>query len=199
MPSTLNMQCIMNLADNGVKPQVVVELMEESMKEALEPLLQWEGPNANQHLAKHVERAGKLMGSRLMHFRGADSRLFGHVIDDFDDEFDEEEIDDLEDNDDNMQDQLDSELVDRDSISGLPRSLYESTRAQLLAGFVPMQSPVLRSKLEKVCESIIESRREKYHIPIKRSVEAFIAPGNENIYHFEAKLAYNLSKTLVVY
>ena len=187
----------MNLAENGVDPQVIVDFMQENMKEALDPLLRWDGPNANQQLAKNVERAGRLMGSRLISFSGPNARLFGHVIDDFDDDNDDTDFDDF---DEDSEEQLDTELVARDPISGKPRSMYEETRAMLLAGFTPLHSPVVRRKLEKICDLIIESRREKYHIPIKRSVEAFIAPGKDDQNHLmHAQNSLTSLQILVMY
>ena len=184
IPSSLNAQTIVNLSHNGVPDQVFEKMMKDNLDEVINPLLDWEGPGANVRLAKAVERTGRCMGSRLIRRAGADARLFNYKIeDDGDDEEDDDDelaADDIA-NGVKWEKRANGELVERDDISGAPLSLYESTRQMLLAGFSPLHQPVLRQKIESMVKLIIKTHQEKYHIPVKRSVEAFIVPGEATV------------------
>ncbi|KAL5476512.1 hypothetical protein ACEPAI_3369 [Sanghuangporus weigelae] len=122
------------MSDNGIKDNVFVDLMEAGLKAEIEPLTKWEGKSACILLAKAVEEAGRIMAARRLRGAGGEARLYSYVRDE------DEEVDNDADNDSDL-------LVERDSVSGLPVSLYEHARDLLLAGFAPSQSPVLREKL----------------------------------------------------
>ncbi|KAL5519333.1 hypothetical protein ACEPAH_1016 [Sanghuangporus vaninii] len=163
VPSGLNEQTILNMSDNGIEDYVFADLMEAGLKAEIEPLTKWEGKNACILLAKAVEEAGRILAARRLRGASGEARLYSYVRDE------DEEVDNDADNDSDL-------LVERDSVSGLPVSLYEHARDLLLSGFDPSQSPVLREKLKYIVKQSIKNRLEKLHIPIASSAEAFIVP-----------------------
>lgn len=169
IPSNLNSQTILNMSSNGVPDDIFKTLMEECFKEEIEPFTKWTGPGVCEDLAKAIERAGKIMGSRQRRRVGADARLFNFALDDDDDNDD--------DDDDQNSEKVVGELIERNQTSGQPLSLYEQSRSQLLAGFNPIDCPSLREKLKSIVNLVISRKRDKYHIPIPQSAEAFIVPG----------------------
>lgn len=175
VPSSLYMQTIQNMAENGVPHEFFVKLLEDGLLNEISPLAAWEGSNARTTLAKAIEKAGGISGSRLGRLAGHQARLYGYIRD-------EAAVEDvsptpnvMDDDDDGM----DCGLIERDSASGLPVTLYESTRELLQAGFSPLDSPLLREKLRSIVKIVTDSYMEQYHIPVASSAEAFIVPGND--------------------
>ena len=197
VPSSLNRQTIINLSHNGVTADIFEKLMEEDLEEKINPLLDWDGPDANVRLAKVVERIGRCKGTRRIRCAGADARLFNYQLEDNDEVDEDSDIDggNSDDDDDDKRDEdtdefyVDSiangttwerrangELVEREDISGAPVLIHESTRQMLLAGFSP-EEPVVRQNISQMVKQTIKNHHEKCHIPIKQSVEAFVAAG----------------------
>ncbi|EJD03544.1 uncharacterized protein FOMMEDRAFT_154620 [Fomitiporia mediterranea MF3/22] len=162
VPSSLNFQTIINMSYNGVKDKVFENLMETGLKKEIEALTKWDADNACLLLAKAVQEAGGIMGSRRSRGAGADARLHNYVPDE-DEDAEENKI-------------TSGGLVERDPISGCPLSLYESTYEMLRAGFTPLKCPVLREKLKNVLTQTVKAYQDNYHVPVPRSAEAFIAP-----------------------
>ena len=144
-PAGVNYQTIMNMSHNGVEDQAFERLMSAALERHIRPLMAWEGPSALLNLAKAVENAGGLMGSRLSRAAGSDARLYGYSRDERDDfEVDEDSNDD-------------KTLIIRDTHSGYPSSLYECVREFLQAGFSPLEHPLLRDKLYYVLTTVVNS------------------------------------------
>ena len=64
-----------------------------------------------------------------------------------------------------------------DEISGCPSSLEEFVVALLKSGFRPENCPILLSKLYEVLKRCLKSQIDRYRIPVEKSCEAFIIPG----------------------
>lgn len=144
-PASVNYQTIMNMSHNGVKDGCWERLMAAALNKHICPLTIWEGPFALPNLAKAVENAGGLMGTRLVRAAGSDARLYGYAKDE------REESDSDADNTDG------NALVTRDPRSGYPASLYELTRELLQAGFSPLETPLLRDKLYYILTTVVNS------------------------------------------
>ncbi|THH11616.1 hypothetical protein EW145_g546 [Phellinidium pouzarii] len=163
VPSSLYMQTIQNMSHNGVEDKVFEDLLEAGLKKEIGGLITWEGPNARIRLAKAVENAGGIIGSRLSRLAGSEARLYGYVRDEQEDDGDGEE-------------DTVSGLIERDVLSGHPTRLYESTRELLQAGFSPLENALLRDNLKQIIKNVIDNCLEQYHIPVSLSAEAFIMP-----------------------
>ncbi|KAH8119803.1 RNA dependent RNA polymerase-domain-containing protein [Phellopilus nigrolimitatus] len=163
VPSSLYMQTIQNMSYNGVKDEVFVDLLEVGLKKEIDALTSWDGPNARTRLAKAVEDAGGVTGSRLSRLSGHDARMFGFIRD--------EKFGAIVDD-----DEEEKGLIERDFNSGQPISLYELVREMLQAGFTPLRNHFLREELKQIVKNVTNAYLEQYHIPIERSAEAFIVP-----------------------
>jgi hypothetical protein len=153
------------MAHNGVPHEAFVKLLEEGLKNEIEPLTQWDGKDALVHLAKAVENAGGMVGSRMGRCATLSARARGFIRDD-----DKEHVmdPDLEDG--------SVSLIER-GLGGAPTMLFESARELLQAGFSPMKHPLLCEKMIWVIKTTIQSYIEKYHISLPLSVEMFVIPG----------------------
>jgi RNA-dependent RNA polymerase len=76
-PSGLTKQSIMNVWFNGVPEQTLVDMMENSMREAVEPFLMWEGLYAMPALYKAIDNAGNVSKGRKMRKMAELSRALG--------------------------------------------------------------------------------------------------------------------------
>lgn len=164
IPSSLNVQTIMNISPNGVPKSVFVSRMSEAMDAEIAPFFNWTGPGAMQALLAAVTGFGNVVGSRMAQGSMLAARSLGYVRDESEDA---DEVGDVS-----------GALVKRNSHSGAPESLVETVIGLLHAGFHPLSSPFLLDKLEAVINLVIKSYVTQYHIRIERSAEAFIAPGN---------------------
>jgi RNA-dependent RNA polymerase len=121
-PSRLSQQTIINLAHNGVPDDSFNILVEKELQAIIEPLTNWSDPHATLAIAKAIDQAGHVTGSRLQRLAGGSTRALGlgrdfHRDDDDNDEHDE--ANDLS----GAEPQIHS---GRDIYSGAPQSLFES-------------------------------------------------------------------------
>lgn len=175
IPSSLYMQTIVNMSYNGVEDAVFDELLEDGLRREIDPLISWSGPHSQAHLAKAVENAGGLMGSRLSRLAGTEARVYNYIRDE-DKEVDFDENDDDE----------ERSLIERQGGGSFPVSLYESTRELLQAGFHPVTSSIVREKMKHIVKLVMEQYMDQYHISVPQSAEAFIVPGM-----FQSNAKYN--------
>lgn len=164
-PSSLNQQCIINLAHNGVEHDVFAQLLEAGLKAEIQPLTNWECKDVSVHLAKAVQEAGSLLRMRVARCTALSARARGFIRDDNQD--DERRLPDSD----------NENLVQRDP-GGQPSLLFESTRELLQAGFSPLRLPILCHKMTFVIKEVVKSYMEKYHIGLPLSAEMFIIPGH---------------------
>ncbi|KAF9495388.1 hypothetical protein BDN71DRAFT_1589707 [Pleurotus eryngii] len=171
-PSRLSTETIINLAENGVPAQAFINLLKASLKATIDPLLQWDGPDAMLDLWSAVAQVGGVMAARLAREKRGEARLQGYSNGEVDLEMDDE--DGLH--------QFDYAIQQRstawwaDPISGCPSSLEETVMYLLEAGFTPQKLPVLKEKLEKVIKPAIKRHIQSYRIDVPMSLTAFIIP-----------------------
>ena len=172
-PCRLSVETIINLSENGVPKTVFLDLLHQGLKELVEPLLQWEGPNAMRNLWCNMRRIGGVMSARRAREEPGLARAKGYS------EHGPEE-DDLDEDDLNLFDTTEEEKSSawwRDEISGCPSSLEETIMCLIDSGFTPQNCPILRSKLERVIKGHVKHYIKSYRINIPMSASAFIIPG----------------------
>lgn len=174
-PCRLSVETIINLSENGVPKTVFLDLLRQGLKELVEPLLEWEGPDAMRNLWCNMRRLGGVMSARRAREEPGLARVKGYS-----EHSSEDDAWELEDED-------GFKLVDateqtssawwRDEISGCPSSLEETVMCLIDSGFTPQNCPVLRRKLGKVIKGYINHYIKSYKINVPMSASAFIIPG----------------------
>jgi len=172
-PCRLSVETIINLWENEVPKTVFLDLLRQGLKALVEPLLEWEGPDAMRNLWCNMRRLGGVMSARRAREDAGLARVKGHS------EYESEEIE-LEDEDGFRlldTNELKSSAWWRDEISGCPSSLEETVMCLIDSGFTPQNCPVLRSKLEKVVKGYVKNYIKSYRIDVPMSASAFLIPG----------------------
>ena len=173
-PCRLSVETIINLSENGVPKTAFLDLLRQGIKEMIEPLLEWEGPDAMRNLWCSMRRYGGVMSARRAREDAGRARVKGYS------EYESEEIE-LEDEDGftilDTTDQQKSSAWWGDEISGCPSSLEETVMCLIDSGFTPQNCPVLRSKLEKVVKGYVKNYIKTYRIDVPMSASAYIIPG----------------------
>ncbi|KAJ6515806.1 RNA dependent RNA polymerase-domain-containing protein [Mycena sanguinolenta] len=170
----LPVETIINLAENGVKPEAFITLIENALVNLVTPLITWEGGDAMQKLWHAVSRSGGVMSARLARQEAVLARLKGYS------ERDSGELED--DDEEESKDQPLSAAWWVDQVSGCPSSLEETVMYLLDAGFDPQTCSVLRwdknSTLEKIVKGCIDRCIDSYRIdlPVGMSAMAFLVP-----------------------
>ena len=173
-PCRLSVETIINLWENGVPKTVFLDLLRQGLKELVEPLLEWEGPDAMRNLWCNMRRLGGVMSARRAREDAGLARVKGYS---------EYESDEVEQEDEDgfklldVTEQKSSSAWWRDEISGCPSSLEETVMCLIDSGFTPQNCPVLRSKLEKVVKGYVKNYIKSYRIDVPMSASAFIIPG----------------------
>ncbi|KAG6832945.1 hypothetical protein H0H92_004829 [Tricholoma furcatifolium] len=181
-PARISPEIIINLADNGVPPDVFVNIMTANIKECVANLTTWEGPDAMFNLWTQVERVGSVLYSRRAREAGGEARArgLGH---DYSKEKEEKEEDD-EDEDDLQFDpaQERSTAWWADQISGCPSTLAETVMVLLDAGFRPQDHPILKDKLKQIVKTEVYNQTHKFRYDLPHSASAFVIPGPDEIH-----------------
>lgn len=169
-PSRLSREVIVNMKHNGVPASVFTTLLETSLAESVNPLLDWKSKDAMYKLWCEVERAEGVLRSRAAREVAEAARFRGYKHGD-------DEIDDGDDN------GLDT-FVDPsaaawtpDYTSGCPSSLGETVLALLDSGFTPDNCAVAREKLKEVIKSVVRRRTLKFQLETQFSATALVVPG----------------------
>ena len=160
VPSRLNRQLTINLAENGVSAQVFEELLRDGLMEIYTSLTQWDGAGAMPLLWSNVNNLGGVSRSRLQKVARGLARAIGLAK-----RFDMDREDDDDDDDDDSE--AEAEV----------RSLHQTVLELLQAGFNPKISPFLHWKMHLVLELAMNRFLKKSHIEVPQSAEAFIVPG----------------------
>ena len=155
---------------------VFLDLLHQGLKELVEPLLVWDGPDAMRNLWCNMCRLGGVMSARRAREEPGLARVKGYSYS----EHGSEEVG-SEDEDDPFDTTEDSEEKSsawwRDEISGCPSSLEETVMCLIDSGFTPQNCPILRSKLERVIKTHVKNYIKSYRINVPMSASAFIIPG----------------------
>ncbi|KAJ3541918.1 hypothetical protein NMY22_g3700 [Coprinellus aureogranulatus] len=169
----LSTEIIVNLAENGVGKQAFVQLLENSLKETIEPLLNWECEAALMKIWQIVERRGGVIASRRAREQPGLARVNGWSERDVEENRDEidrgEQLD-------GAQSEHRSTAWWPDVISGCPSGLEETIMLLMDSGFSPKTCPVLRDKLKKLVQIYINRDTRGYRIEVPMSATGFIVP-----------------------
>ncbi|KAE9397715.1 hypothetical protein BT96DRAFT_940723 [Gymnopus androsaceus JB14] len=164
-PARLSAETIQNLHENGVPASVFVDLLERRLRELVEGLTTWEGPDAIPNLWKAVEAAEGVVSARKARQSPSDGRVQG-----FRDVNEEDEDEDA----------INREPIStawwRDPISGCPSSLAETVLELLDSGFTPLNSPYLRDKLKQLVKMKVNTAASKFNYVVPQSASAFVVP-----------------------
>ncbi|KAF5358800.1 hypothetical protein D9758_008586 [Tetrapyrgos nigripes] len=197
---SLSQQSILNMSHNGVSNGVFLSLMEKGLREALRPLLEWQGRWAMVQLWDAINRTGRVTGTRLARLAPSVSRAFGFAGREWargdtggaDDETSisasgagsvggsqsADETSDQEKESLGLLDIINPSYTGRDAISGAPASLHERALEKVQAGFNPTYDEDLRDGVRWILKTHIKSYIEKCHFPLPdgTAVEAFVVP-----------------------
>ena len=118
-PCRLSVETIINLLENGVPKSVFLNLLHQGLEELVEPLLEWDGPDAMRNLWCRVCRVGGVMSARRAREEPGLARVKGYLYTEHgpeeDDSEDEDEIFDT-----TVTEEEKSSAWWRDEISGCP-------------------------------------------------------------------------------
>jgi len=172
-PCRLSVETIINLAHNGVTKEIFLELLQKGLADLVEPLLDWDSPEAMRKLWTNVRRLGGVMAARRAREEAGLARVKG---------FSEREAEEIE-----IQDEEyfnSAELAEQrssagwgDEVSGCPSSLEETIMYMIDSGLTPKECPLLRDKLDKFIRSKLASYIKSYRIDVPMSATAFLVPG----------------------
>lgn len=169
-PARLGNQPITNLSHNGVPPQVFQDLLREALSETLDATLSDWATDNTLRLFELVSTRG-VNAIKRQRATGKFIREFGHVPD-------KEKgttADDARDED--LGGVVDEPVEGPDPFSGWPSDLGEQVVELFQAGFTPQDSPLLAKGLKAMLKKEVDRMTSKNAIPIRRSAEAFAAPG----------------------
>ncbi|RDB19363.1 putative RNA-dependent RNA polymerase SHL2 [Hypsizygus marmoreus] len=176
-PINLSKQSIVNIWHNGVGADLLADLMEQGLREEVEPLMRWEGPSAMECLWRVIDQLGGVARGRLARLTAGLGRILGLQGR----EWGGEDIDmDAE-----RAEGIPPELVDelavlsysgRNELSGKPFTAHEFALESLQAGFKPPEFKVLQDKMRYIMQQTISSTVEKFQIPLEQSLSAVIIP-----------------------
>ena len=177
-PCSLSVETIINLSENGVPKTVFLDLLRQGLKELIEPLLEWNGPDAMRNLWCNMCRLGGVMSARRAREEPGLARVKGYSY--LEHGSDERDLEEDEDDDVNLFDSTEEEKSSawwRDEISGCPASLEESVMCLIDSGFTPQNCPTLRTKLERVIKTYVKNYIKLYRIIVPMSASGFLIPG----------------------
>ena len=175
-PCRLSVETIINLSENGVPTSVFLDLLHQGLEELVNPLLEWDGPDAMRNLWCKMSRLGGVMSARRAREEPGLARVKGYSYSEHGrDEEDTEDEDDVFDSD--ATDEEKSSAWWRDEISGCPSSLEETIMCMIDSGFTPQNCPTLRCKLERVIKTHVKNFIKAYRISVPMSASAFLIPG----------------------
>ncbi|OAX39662.1 hypothetical protein K503DRAFT_716030 [Rhizopogon vinicolor AM-OR11-026] len=167
-PSRLSSQTLVNLTHNGVSTDLLKELMADGLHDEVRQLTEWNGADSMLMVWRAVERAGRVVICRLRRRIAGQARALGFGQLRPNDELGGE-IDDVD-------DAIASSPRGRNTHSGQPLTLHETVLELLQAGFHPLDLDHLFSKIGSVVTLVLDEYVEKFHIPVKESLEAYIVP-----------------------
>ncbi|VDC03109.1 unnamed protein product [Peniophora sp. CBMAI 1063] len=180
----LSREMLTNLAENKVPPDVIMNIMTNQLKEAIDDLLAWHSvpwtgepsdamDRAMRLLWVAVERSGHVLAARDARENPGTARVRGLRA--YDRE--EEESDDEDDDDGDLgARQQRSTAWFPDEVSGCPSSLEETVMTFIDGGFNPRTNPIMAQKLHEVVKKTIRSFSIKFRLSVPMSCSAFCVP-----------------------
>ncbi|KAI9508083.1 RNA dependent RNA polymerase-domain-containing protein [Russula earlei] len=165
----ISREIIVNLSENGVSPNIFIDLFSQSIDDTISTFLNWDGKDAMLQLWATVFKEGKIMATRIARESSWTARARGFQLYDQEDNNEDTEADD--DNDSSH-----SKAWWGDATSGCPSSLEETVLTFLDTGFSPASNSMLAAKLHIVAKKVVTSCLSNYRITIPMSCSAFIVP-----------------------
>jgi RNA-dependent RNA polymerase len=169
----ISKEIIVNLSENGVSPNIFIDLFSQSIDNTISPLLNWDGQDAMPQLWAAVARVGNVMAARVAQESSWTARARGitgvqlYDQDESSEGYEEEDDDSLP----------HSRAWWGDYISGCPSSLEETVMAFLDNGFHPATNAMLSDKLHIVAKKTVKSCTSKSRVKVPMSCSALIVPG----------------------
>jgi len=172
-PVQVSKEIIVNLSENGVSPNIFIDLFSQSIENTISPLLHWDGQDAMPQLWAAIARVGNVMAARIAQESSWTARARGITgVQPYDQE---ESTENYEEEDD---DSLSHSVAWwGDDISGCPSSLEETVMTFLDNGFHPTTNAILADKLHIVAKKAVKSCTSKPRVTIPMSCSALIVPG----------------------
>ncbi|VDC05058.1 unnamed protein product [Peniophora sp. CBMAI 1063] len=181
----LSREQLTNLAENKAPPEVIMNIMTNQLKKAIDDLLAWHSvlwtgepsdamDRAMRLLWVAVERSGGVLAARDARENPGTARVRGLRAYDREEEESDDEDDD------------EGDLVTRqqrstawfpDEVSGCPSSLEETVMTFIDRGFQPRANPIMAQKLHEVVQKTIRSFSIKFRLSVPMSCSAFCVPG----------------------
>ncbi|KAJ6501107.1 RNA dependent RNA polymerase-domain-containing protein [Mycena vitilis] len=177
-PARLSGQSITTLANNGVPASVFFRLQEQGLRDLVVPCMDWSRPNATAYLWSRIADVSNVPRSRLQRLAAGASRALGlekrrYEHDGISAAFDPHS--------------------GRNLLNGEPVIVAEAAMELLQAGFDPLTSPHLSSKIHNLIKSAMESYLKGYRIPLTTSSEAYLIPDPTAKLH-EGQVYYKSSR-----
>ncbi|KAF5368475.1 hypothetical protein D9758_002293 [Tetrapyrgos nigripes] len=179
---SLSQQSAVNIWHNGVPATVIQNFMEQGLRDGIEPLLQWDNPVV---LWDALNRAGRVVASRLARLAPGQSRALGLTGREKSDSAGTADVDNSDVSDEEERELkelgfliISSTYTGRNEHSGAPAALHEVGLELVQAGFIPSELKYLLDKLRRIIKNALTADIEKCHIPLPEgtAVEAFVIP-----------------------
>ncbi|TFK23267.1 hypothetical protein FA15DRAFT_757378 [Coprinopsis marcescibilis] len=178
-PCRLSVETIINLSENGVPSSAFLSMLRESLKEIIDPLLDWDAFQASEKLWYLMAKIGGVKAARKARENVGAARVKGYS---------ERDLDENEPDDEDGFTQLDIDLAEEksiawwgDPISGCPSSLEETIMGLLDAGFTPQDCWMLRFKLNTVTKYAVRNQVKTYRMEVPMSCSAWIVPDRRGV------------------
>ena len=170
-PVHFSKEIVINLSENGVSPNILIDLCCQSLENAISPLLQWDGKDAMPQLWAAVARQGNVMAARMALESAWTARARGVAGMQ---QYDQDESNGGYEDDDALPQ---STAWWGDDISGCPSSLEETVITFLDSGFHPATNAILAERLDHVAKHAVKHCMSKNRVTVPMSCSAFIVPG----------------------
>ncbi|KAF8633592.1 hypothetical protein AX15_001385 [Amanita polypyramis BW_CC] len=196
---SLSSQSIINLFNNGVPRGTLIELLEKSIKDEADPLMDWTKPTVC--LWDAINRAGRVSTTRALRYAAGKGRALGLARREWGPDFllnDEVLLEEAENEEADMNiddDTTSGRYTGRNKYNGMPLSLPEYALELVQAGFKPAELGALRDKIRYLVQQVIESAVEKYRIPLQESISAYVVPDPSGTLE-EGEIFYRSSQAL---
>ena len=170
-PVQVSKEIVINLSENGVSPNLFVDLCYQSIENAISPLLHWDGKDAMPQLWAAVAGECNVMAARVALESAWTARARGVAGMQ---QYDQDESNAGFEDDDSLPQSI---AWWGDDISGCPSSLGETVLTFLDTGFHPATNAVLAERLDHVARQAVKSCISKNRVTIPMSCSALIVPG----------------------
>ncbi|KAK7695210.1 hypothetical protein QCA50_002400 [Cerrena zonata] len=201
-PSRLSKYPILNLSHNRVPTDLIMRLMEDTLREIIQPFTQWDCYRAMMVLWCTIYRSGNITTRRLQRHAAGLARALG-ISRQFREYGPNGELitedSENEDGDENGEEKDSEQETDTNPDARLfaaPDSLHESVLELIQAGFNPSSSFILHQKIATIVRQILKDYLNDYHIVVTESAEALIIPDPYGVLE-EGQIHFRASQPLV--